>query len=178
MTGAEALSREIARIVHESGIKSPVTSKRGFNARLRYLDSTAGRAALRAQGVTPRTLRSWATGKASPSRASREKVDNAYWDRRRENLLDSGQLKKLLNNDGRGRRMEIYPVDQSTVDEKRKRPTLQQRSIQGRYFWDDLVDAWEAKDDSLMDEIWEDIINDLDSDYAAYAYVSSVGIGV
>lgn len=28
-----------------------------------------------------------------------------------------------------------------------------------------------------MDEIWDDVITDLDSDYAAYAYVSSVGIG-
>jgi hypothetical protein len=31
--------------------------------------------------------------------------------------------------------------------------------------------------DDLMDEIWEGIISDLDSDWTAYAYVSSVGIG-
>lgn len=28
-----------------------------------------------------------------------------------------------------------------------------------------------------VDEIWDDVIADLDPDYAAYAYVSSVGIG-
>ncbi len=27
-----------------------------------------------------------------------------------------------------------------------------------------------------MDEIWDDVVTDLDSDYGAYAYVSSVGI--
>ncbi|MEK0097353.1 hypothetical protein WDA79_02320 [Streptomyces sp. A475] len=42
--------------------------------------------------------------------------------------------------------------------------------------WADLVDAWATQDANLMDEIWDDIITDLDSDYAAYAYVSSVGI--
>ncbi|MGW6145851.1 hypothetical protein [Streptomyces sp. NPDC055140] len=43
--------------------------------------------------------------------------------------------------------------------------------------WADMVDAWAAQDAGLMDEIWDDVITDLDSDYAAYAYVSSVGIG-
>ncbi|MDX2561285.1 hypothetical protein PV371_16690 [Streptomyces sp. TX20-6-3] len=30
---------------------------------------------------------------------------------------------------------------------------------------------------ALVDEIWDDVISDLDPDYHAYAYVSSVGIG-
>jgi hypothetical protein len=38
-------------------------------------------------------------------------------------------------------------------------------------------DVWAGKDADTMDEIWEDIIQDLDSVYARYAYVSSVGIG-
>ncbi|MGW6575407.1 hypothetical protein ACWGAN_25055 [Streptomyces sp. NPDC054945] len=29
----------------------------------------------------------------------------------------------------------------------------------------------------MFDEIWDDVITDLDFDYAAYAYVSSIGIG-
>lgn len=45
-----------------------------------------------------------------------------------------------------------------------------------RYVWDDLVDAWAARDENTLDEMWDDIITDLDSDYAAYAYVSCVGI--
>ncbi|MFD8894721.1 hypothetical protein [Streptomyces sp. NPDC059566] len=174
--GGEALVLELNRIVHSSGIASPVTSRRGLTARLRYLDSAAGREALAEQGVTARSLRSWARGKSTPSPASRERIDAAYWWRRRENLIRSGWLVRHLDNDGRGSRMEIYPVDQSHVDSKYSRP-LSDRSITVRYIWPDLVAAWAARDEAMVDEIWDDVITDLDSDYAAYAYVSSVGIG-
>ncbi|MEW2588490.1 hypothetical protein [Streptomyces virginiae] len=176
MKGGEALILELNRIVHASGIVSPVTTRRGLAARLRYLDSPAGRQALAEQGVTARTVRSWMRGKATPSPANRERIDAAYWWRRRENLIRSGWLVRHLDNNGRGRRMEIYPVDQSHVDAKYARP-LSDRSITVRYIWGDLVDAWAARDEALVDEIWDDVITDLDSDYAAYAYVSSVGIG-
>ncbi|MFF2793162.1 hypothetical protein ACFVT6_41555 [Streptomyces sp. NPDC058049] len=176
MKGGEALILELNRIVHSSGIVSPVTSHRGLAARLRYLDSAAGREALAEQGVTARALRSWTRGKANPSPANRERIDAAYWERRRENLIRSGWLARHLDNNGQGRRMEIYPVDQSQVDSKYSRP-LSDRSITVRYIWADLVSAWGARDEALVDEIWDDVITDLDSDYAAYAYVSSVGIG-
>ncbi|MEV8629914.1 hypothetical protein [Streptomyces sp. NBC_01268] len=179
MKGGEALILELNRIVYSSGISSPITSKRGLAARLRYLDSTAGRAALTEQGVSARTIRSWmkSKGKVTPTAANRERIDAAYWFRRRENLIRSGWLKRHLDNDGRGRRMEIYPVDQSHVPAERLRPGLSQRSITVRYVWGDLVDAWAAQDQATVDEIWDDVISDLDSDYNAYSYVSSVGIG-
>ncbi|MFG2533551.1 hypothetical protein [Streptomyces sp. NPDC048516] len=177
MKGSEALIQEINRIVYESGVKSPITTRRGQAARLRYLDSPAGREALRQQGVSDRALKSWRSGKATPGPANRQRIDDAYWDRRRENLIRSGQLKKMLNNNGFGRRIEIYPVDQSQVDEKRARSNVTDRSLQVRYVWDDLVDAWAARDEGLVEEIWEDVITDLDSDWGAYAYVSAVSIG-
>ncbi|MFG2645992.1 hypothetical protein ACGFYP_34080 [Streptomyces sp. NPDC048370] len=139
MKGGEALILELNRIVYSSGIVSPVTSDRGLSARLRYLDSAAGRDALKDQGVTPRTIKSWMRGKSKPSKANLERVDNAYWERRRANLIRSGWLKRHLDNDGRGRRMEIYPVDQAQVDEKRRRPDLSERSITVRYIWADHV---------------------------------------
>ncbi|MEV7558972.1 hypothetical protein [Streptomyces sp. NPDC089795] len=176
MKGGEALILELNGIVHSSGIVSPVTTRRGPAARLRCLDSPAGRQALAEQGVTARTVRSWMRGKATPSAASREWIDAAYWWRRRENLIRSGRLVRHLDNDGRGRRMEIYPVDQSHVDSKYSGP-LSDRSITVRYVWSDLVDAWAARDEMMVDEIWDDVITDLDSDYTAYAFVSAVGIG-
>ncbi|MFF9851439.1 hypothetical protein [Streptomyces litmocidini] len=177
MKGGEALILELNRIVHTSGIASPVTSRRGLAARLRYLDSPAGRAELKAQGVSLRTIRTWmrAKGQVSPTAASRERIDAAYWHRRRENLIRSGWLVKHLDNEGRGRRMEIYPVDQSRVEAKYRRD-LNARTVTVRYIWADLVDAWATRDANLVDEIWDDVISDLDSDYNAYAYVSSVGI--
>ncbi|MGQ4517353.1 hypothetical protein [Streptomyces sp. DW26H14] len=187
MKGSEALVQEITRIVYESGIKSPITSKRGVDARLHYLESAAGRAALAAQGVTPRALKSWAAGKAVPSAQSREKIDSAYWTRRKENMIRSGSLVRILNNDGRGRPIEIYPVDQSHVvggyssgpgtGGYGRHNVDQVRSVTGNYIWDDLVAAWADGDTNTIEEIWIDVIQDIDSMYAAYAYVSSVSIG-
>ncbi|GGS26905.1 hypothetical protein GCM10010252_77270 [Streptomyces aureoverticillatus] len=176
MKGGEALVLELNRIVYQSGIASPIGSKRGQNARLRYLTSKAGRDELRAQGVSDRAMKSWFKGKSRPSKANLERLDAAYWMRRRANLIRSGWLKRHLDNSGRGRAVEIYPVDQSAVARGRERPNLTDRSITVRYVWGDLVDAWAAQDTDALDEIWDDIITDLDSDYAAYAYVSAVGI--
>ncbi|MFE3051204.1 hypothetical protein ACFXIY_29605 [Streptomyces albidoflavus] len=172
--GAQALGQEIERIARQGGITSPVTTTRGLRARLRYLDSPAGRRALAEHGVSSRLLRAWAAGR-TPSRAKLAAVDAAYWGRRRENLVRSGALKRLLDNKGRGRRIEIYPVDQSAVPEKRKR-VISQRTVTARYIWDDAVGAWASGDLNTLDEIWDDVISDLDSDYAAYAYVESIGI--
>ncbi|MFE2992631.1 hypothetical protein [Streptomyces sp. NPDC059262] len=121
-------------------------------------------------------MKSWSKGQACPGRANLDRLDAAYWTRRRETLIRSGWLKRHLDNDGRGRGVEIFPVDQSAVILGRERPNLEQRSITVRYVWADLVDAWAAQDENTLDEIWDDIITDLDSDYAAYAFVSSVGI--
>ncbi|MET9805967.1 hypothetical protein [Streptomyces halstedii] len=172
--GAEALGAEIERIARKGGISSPVTSSRGLRARLRYLDSEAGRRALAEHGVSERLRRAWEGGR-TPSRAKLAAVDAAYWDRRRANLIRSGALKRLLDNEGRGRRIEIHPVDQSTVPEKRRR-VVEQRTVTARYIWNDAVSAWASGDLDTLDEIWDDVISDLDSDYAAYAYVGSIGI--
>ncbi|MFI0875121.1 hypothetical protein ACH4TM_12030 [Streptomyces parvus] len=176
MSGAQALVSELDRIAREGGIATRVTAKRGLSARLRYLSSGPGRHVLARHGVSARLRRSWDRG-VRPSRAKVEAVDQAYQEHRRANLVRSGALKRLLDNSGRGRRIEIYPVDQTAVDEKRRRPTVTERSVQARYIWDDAVDAWGRGDLGALDEIWDDVITDLDSDYAAYAYVGSIGIG-
>lgn len=176
ISGAQALAAELDRIAREGGIASPVTTQRGLSARLRYLSSSAGREVLRAHGISARLLRSWQNG-ARPSRRKLEAVDRAYQERRRHNLIRSGALKRLLDNEGRGRRIEVYPVDQSRVPEQYRRPNLSERSVQARYVWDDMVEAWAKRDLEKLDEIWDDIITDLDSDYAAYAYVGSIGVG-
>ncbi|WP_212912273.1 hypothetical protein [Streptomyces sp. TS71-3] len=176
MSGGQALAREIDRIAREGGIASPVTTTRGLNARLRYLASPAGREALRQHGVSARLLRSWEAGRR-PSAGKLEAVDAAYQERRRENVVRSGALKRLLDNEGRGRRIEVYPVDQTNVPQARRRPNLSERSIQARYVWDEAVDAWAEGDADTLDDIWDDLISDLDSGYGAYAYVGALGIG-
>ncbi len=61
------------------------------------------------------------------------------------------------------------------MPEKRKR-VISQRTVTARYIWDDAVNAWASGDLATLDEIWDDVISDLDSEYAAYAYVGSIGI--
>ncbi|MFD8780194.1 hypothetical protein [Streptomyces sp. NPDC059916] len=131
-----------ARLHRASTIEA---STRGLRVRIHYLDSKAGRAELRAQGVTDRAMRSWFKGKSRPGKANLERLDSAYWVRRRENLIRSGWLKRHLDNDGQGRRMEIYPVDQSAVTPSRARTNITERSITVRYVWADMVDAWADK---------------------------------
>jgi len=176
ISGAQALTAELDRIAREGGIASPVTTNRGLSARLRYLNTRPGRETLRGHGVSARLLRSWQKG-IRPSRGKLDAVDRAYQERRRDNLVRSGALKRLLDNEGRGRRIEVHPVDQTYVPEQYRRSNITERSVQARYVWDDMVDAWAKRDLATLDEIWDDIITDLDSDYAAYAYVGSIGVG-
>jgi hypothetical protein len=173
--GSAALAAELERIVRETGIKSPITTPRGLGARLHYLDTDAGRQALRDAGVQPRTLRRWQQGKAKPSKGSREKIDRAYREIRTHNMFRSGALTKRLQHEGRGTRVEIYPVNQAGVPAQHQRD-VPQRSIRVRD-WAAITHAWAAGDDAQLDQAWGDIIADIASDYVAYAYVSGIGIG-
>nr|WP_202449806.1 hypothetical protein [Streptomyces sp. SID4917] len=177
----EALERQII----EGGIKSPVTSPRGLKARLKYLNSDAGVEAMRQAGITvkSRALKNWFTGTQKPSPANLELVDTAYWTLRTRRILDNlGAFKQHLNNQGKGTAVEIHPVNQSLVDEHARRPNLEgEQAIRTlpavRYIWDESVDAMEAGDEGRLEEIWDDIISELDSDWGAYTYVSYVGLG-
>ncbi|MGW1496129.1 hypothetical protein [Streptomyces sp. NPDC002402] len=177
----EALSRQI----REGGIRSPVTTPRGLHARLNYLHSDAGRQAMAEAGidVKPRAMNNWFTGTQQPRPANLEKIDTAYWNLRAANVLrNPGAFKQHLNRRGRGTAVEIHPINQDLVDEDARRPNLV--GDQGirflpavRYIWDDAVDAMQAGDAGKLEEIWDDIISELDSEWGAYTYVSHVGLG-
>ncbi|MEU0300608.1 transcriptional regulator [Streptomyces sp. NPDC006175] len=173
MTGADALGVAIERMV--TGIASDVESDRGLAARLHYLTKTdAGYEAMDRAGihVSPRTLMAWLAEERRPNKANRGRLDAAYWGLRRRNV--AADLKKRLNNHGRGTRVEINPVDQSRVEGKHQRD-LSSRSITVRGVWDRAVDAWMDDDLEELDAIWDLIIEDLGSDYDAYTNVSSIG---
>lgn len=180
-----ALEEALERQILEGGIKSPVTSPRGLRARLKYLNSDAGVEAMREAGVTvkARALKNWFAGAQKPSAANLELVDTAYWNLRTRRVLDNlGAFKQHLNRQGKGTAVEIHPIDQSLVEEHAVRQNLigeqAHRSLPAvRYIWDDAVDAMEAGDEGALEEIWDDIITELDSDWGAYTYVSYVGLG-
>ncbi|MFE7759745.1 transcriptional regulator [Streptomyces sp. NPDC057429] len=173
MSGADALGLAIEQMV--TGIASPVDSERGLAARLNYLTKTdAGYAAMDRAGVhvSPRTLMAWLAEERTPNKANLARLDAAYWDLRRRNV--AVDLKHRLNNQGRGTRVEINPVDQSRVAAPHRRD-LSSRSVSVRGVWDRAVDAWIDDDVQELDAVWDEIIQDLGSDYDSYTNVSSIG---
>ncbi|MFE9424114.1 hypothetical protein ACFYNO_14245 [Kitasatospora sp. NPDC006697] len=176
-----ALEDALERMIIDGGIKSPVTTRRGLTARMKYLTNTQGGAqAMADAGITavPKTISAWTKGTQNPLPANLEAIDTAYWNLRAANILNNpGAFKQHLNNNGKGTRVEIHPINQDVVDEPRRRDNLRIRTLQVHYVWDDAVDAMAAGDIGKLDEIWDDIIADLDSDYGAYTYVRHIGLG-
>lgn len=175
LPGWVALAEGIDQMV--TGIESPVTSERGLAARLRYLTaSDAGYEAMDRAGihVRPATLMAWLAEEQTPRKANLARLDAAYWELRRRNVV--ADLKRRLINRGRGTRIEIDPVDQSQVQHRHQRD-LETRNINVRGgAWDRAVDAWIDGDNEELDAIWDEIISTgLGTDWDAYTYVSSVG---
>ncbi|MFJ1804465.1 transcriptional regulator [Streptomyces sp. NPDC088180] len=171
--GAEALGIAIEGMV--GGISSPVDSDRGLAARLNYLTkSDAGYEAMDRAGVhvSPRTLMAWLAEERTPNKANLARLDAAYWDLRRRNVATD--LKHRLNNNGRGTRVEINPVNQTGVDDRFRRD-LSPRSVSVRGVWDRAVDAWVDDDLDGLDAVWDEILDLIGSDYDGYSYVSSIG---
>ncbi|MEU5163826.1 transcriptional regulator [Streptomyces sp. NPDC020875] len=170
--GGDAVADQLDKLA--GGIATPVTSRRGWTARLNYLTKTEhARQAAKAAGltVTDRTLKAWLEGKQKPSRASLEKIDRAYRAVRRQNV--ARHLLKRLNRDGRGTRIEIHPLNQSQVAQRHQR-VLSHREMNVRR-WDKIVGAWAAGDHRGLEDAWDDVIADLGSDWGGYEYVTNVG---
>lgn len=169
--GSQAAARVLDSLV--GGIASPVTTRRGLMARLRYLTrSSAGYQSMRDAGltVTQRTIRAWLAERQRPNRPNLARIDRAYWTLRRRNV--ARYLLQRLNSRG-GTRVEIHPLDQAEVLVPRQR-VLEYRRLNIRR-WDAIVEAWAADDAAALDDAWIEQIVDLGSQWGKYEYVASVG---
>ncbi|MBQ0867425.1 transcriptional regulator [Streptomyces sp. RK75] len=175
---AQLAADVLDRLALEGGIRSPVTTRRGLNARLNYLtNSPAGYQAMRDAGisVTRGTLRRWLQHKQTPSPDNLARVDAAYRAYRRRNV--ARHLLQRLNARG-GTRVEIQPLDQSAVADPRRRViTTDQAGFRRLRIrrWDRIVDAWAAGDDEALSDAWDDQLTDLGSQWGQYEYATSVG---
>ncbi|MDV9197893.1 LysR family transcriptional regulator [Streptomyces sp. Wh19] len=122
--------------------------------------------------VTDRTLQAWLEGKRRPSKANLERIDAAYRTVRRRNL--ARHLLARLNREGRGTRVEIYPLNQSQVARPLRR-VVEYRTMNVRR-WDRIVEAWAAGDLQGLDDEWTtDVLPDLGSQWGQYEYVTNIG---
>ncbi|GAA3982343.1 transcriptional regulator [Streptomyces plumbiresistens] len=171
--GHEAVARRLDALANF--IATPVTTRRGLLARLRYLTrSDHARRAAREAGltVTDRTLKAWLDGRRSPSRRNLERVEAAYRTVRRQNVVR--YLLARLNREGRGTRVEFHPLNQSQVDRPRQR-AVQYRALNVRR-WDRIVEAWANDDAEALNDAWvTDVVVDLGSEWGQYEYVTNVG---
>ncbi|MER5891368.1 transcriptional regulator [Streptomyces sp. NPDC001941] len=169
--GSDLVGRRLDDLA--TGIATPVTQKRGLDARLRYLTkSPRALAAARAAGltVTDRTLRAWTTGTRKPNARSLEQIEAAYRTVRRHNV--AAHLLRRLNARG-GTRVELHPINQAAVGRRFQR-VLEYRSLNVRR-WDRIVEAWRDQDDSALADAWENEIVDLGSQWGQYEYATNVG---
>jgi len=176
ISGGTALARQLDRLAPD-GPRQPVTTRRGLAVRLRYLLwENQGLPWLRAAGVTvtERTLAQWTRGTRTPASPNLLLIDRAFWAFHRHTVADD--LKRRLWGEGTGTRIEIYPVDQSTVAPNRHRD-LNVRTKNVRREWEHIVDAWHHGDQGALERAWENITTDLGSDGAGYLNVTHVGFG-
>ena len=177
VSGGAALAYQLDDRAANGGLP-PITHPQGLAIRLRYLArDEQGLAWLRLAQVTvtERTIARWRIGRQRPLPANLRKIDQAFWACRRHNLV--GYYKQRLWNDGRGTRIEIYPVDQQHVAPNRRRE-LNIRTINVRTDWRRVVDAWNSGDQKALDEAWSSIADSLGSDHDAYRHVSHIGFGI
>lgn len=175
--GGEAIAARLTELA--GGIKSPISSERGLAARLRYLTgSPAGYQAMEQAGlnVTSRTLTAWLAEEREPNKANLARIEAAYTDLHNRNMAAS--LKKRLDNNGRGTRIEIQPADQTNVPVEKQRDLHIRRVNILSDGWNRLVDQWAAHDISAMNDTWQGVAADtLGTDWNAYELVTYIGFG-
>ncbi|ASY37082.1 MULTISPECIES: transcriptional regulator [unclassified Streptomyces] len=156
-------------------IASPVTTRRGLTARLRYLTSSPRQlAAAREAGLTisDRTIRAQKAGARTPSARTLREIEAAYEQVRRQNV--ARHLQARLERGGRGTRVEFHPVNQSGVVRPRQR-AVEYRTLNVRK-WGRIVGAWESGDDAGLDDAWvNEVVVDLGSQWGQYEYVTNIG---
>lgn len=147
---------------------------KGWRARLRYLDGgPAGAAELARQGLTPSRWQrtAWKAG-GRPNKANQQRINDAYESLRRQRVV--ADLTRKLERGGRGTRIEITPTNQADVQASRRRD-LRPREVNVRH-WQPIVSAWVNDDTAALDRAWDQVLETIDSDWAAYQYASAVGL--
>ncbi|MFE5220805.1 transcriptional regulator [Streptomyces sp. NPDC056568] len=117
-----------------------------------------------------RMISAWLAEERCPRCEQQRRLEDAFRLLRRRNMAPS--MTRRLNAGG-GTRVEIYPVDQSEVDDKHRRTSRWRHK--NVYCWDPIVAAWSRSDLQELTHQWHDVITDLDSDWRMYEHVTHLG---
>jgi len=173
--GGEALGERLTELREQVADRVAREGMRqGWHAQLSQLTSTArGRATAERAGFTVRSLREWLSEDRTPTKSNRAAIERAYIEDRktgRSKAIDQ-ELRQQLSNPPRGTRIEVYTED--APDTPRRQPTVDPDR------WDEILDAFEDDDYDDLENIWEDIVDDMDTSGnegdLLVAYVSSLG---
>lgn len=171
MPGALALTVTLDEIAEVT--TSSMTPADRLRRNLRYLTrSRTGYTFMRDCGIrmNGRMIAAWLAEERCPQVEQQQRLEDAFRLLRRRNMAPS--MTRRLNAGG-GTRVEIYPVDQSEVDDQHRRTARwRHKNI---YRWDPIVAAWSRSDLHELTHRWHDVITDLDSDWRMYEHVTHLG---
>ncbi|GAU71333.1 hypothetical protein SSP35_34_00180 [Streptomyces sp. NBRC 110611] len=188
-TFGEQLNVEFLGLMENGDVTPPTDVSPDVRAQLKYLNSRkGGHEATECAGIPARTRRGWKT--RTPSPASRQRINHAYWQLRATNWKRTGRtpppgvreaVAPQLKERAHGKRMSITPVDwrdvrkqaqgaQKEANEREIRPS--QRS------WDNLIDAWSTGDETTLDTVWMDYASEIDSPPELYYEVAHIGFAL
>lgn len=174
LEGGRALAASLDQRTFEDDVDWRRSEAECLVRNLRYLlRKTGGPAAMEEYGLTaaPEALAAWLEGASTPFPEQERQLESAFRSLRRRNIAPS--LTRTLDAGG-GTRIQIAPVDQVGV-EARYRRDLRVR-YKNIYRWGPIVRAWAAQDSMELDQLWEEVITDMGSDYRKYQCVESISV--
>ncbi|WP_157874522.1 hypothetical protein [Streptomyces sp. AcH 505] len=176
--GGRALAESLDRRTFEYDVSWRRSEEERLAQAVKYLmTKKSGPDTLRAYGITADTgtLTALLSAEQTPVPGQQQRLEQAFRALRRHNVAPhlTGVLDRKRGA-RRGTRIEIHPVYQEGVQPSHRRDLrVRHKNI---WRWKPIVQAWAAQDSLVMEDLWQELISDMDSDYRSYQYVGHIGI--
>ena len=183
------LRSEALDLMETGQVIPPSEASPSVRKQLTYLNTRKGGSeAMSNAGIPARTRRGWPT--RTPSAASRERIEQAYWALRAANWRRTGRdlpphirqaIAPQLTERARGKRMTIVPIDPRDVDERAQgaQSLVSEREIRpSQQSWNGLIGAWGSDDETELDTAWMSFAEEIDSPPEGYYETDHIGFSL
>ncbi|MGW5818070.1 hypothetical protein [Streptomyces noursei] len=157
----------------QRGVKSPITTRRGLNARINQLNKHRDVAAQ--HGIKPRSLREWGKGDRTPRKSSLDKIERAYQAVLAQRSAAGRRSIRREFDRGRGATIQVTPLNQQSVRRKFQRDIQPGEVRISEYRWRPMLDAWEEGDYDQMERLAYEAMEE-GGEYLVYAWVGSAAV--